>query len=111
MTLVILIATIPTSVVAVEKSGLPESECEELIIEQKTLNLWKRTVAPYLMDDLWNAQNIYDAGHHLMVPLHASFYFEQKEWQNQFADHFKRFVDAYEKGAMGVLLPENWTRV
>jgi len=57
--------------------------------------LWNETVEPYLKDPLWLERDIYDAGHFLMVPLHAAFLNNQKLWQNQFAQHFQRFVKAY----------------
>lgn len=57
--------------------------------------LWNLTVTEYLSDDLWTPKNMYDAGHYLMVPLHAAFYLEKEEWQKQFSNHFKRFVEEY----------------
>ena len=53
------------------------------------------TIEKYLKDELWTEKYIYDAGHILMVPLHAAFLNNQFEWGNQFAEHFQRFVDAY----------------
>jgi len=57
--------------------------------------LWNETVKPCLEDPLWLERDIYDAGHFLMVPLHAAFLNDQELWQNQFAQHFQRFVKAY----------------
>lgn len=55
--------------------------------------LWNRTVFLYLQDKLWENINIYDAGHYLMVPLHAAFLLGKEEWQRQFSDHFKKFMN------------------
>ncbi len=53
--------------------------------------LWDSTVAIHLKEDLWKDIFIYDAGHFLMVPLHAAFEFDKKEWQIDFYNHFQRF--------------------
>ena len=42
-------------------------------IDEWDRNLWNKTIKSYLLDDLWLEQDIYDAGHYLMVPLHAAF--------------------------------------
>lgn len=63
-------------------------------IDAKDEYLWQITIKPYLNDPLWNSRNIYDAGHYLMVPLHAAFLMGEAEWQQQFADHFTRFTAA-----------------
>lgn len=55
--------------------------------------LWNDTVALHLQDKLWLEQNIYDAGHYLMVPLHAAFILDNSEWQQQFANQFAYFMD------------------
>jgi hypothetical protein len=54
--------------------------------------LWSVNVAPYLADSLWSARDRYDAGHFLMVPLHAAFELDEPDWQSQFREHFSRFV-------------------
>lgn len=59
--------------------------------------LWDKTIMSYLQDDLWTTTNAYDAGHFLMVPLHAAFKSNEEQWQKQFAEHFKRFVNEYYK--------------
>ncbi len=56
-------------------------------------DLWSNTVAVHLEDELWNDENIYDAGNYLMVPLHAAFKLDESEWQMQFAYHFERFME------------------
>jgi len=57
--------------------------------------LWKKTVEPYLQVPLWRTGYIYDAGHFLMVPLHAAFQLKELSWQRQFSSHFGRFAEAY----------------
>lgn len=54
--------------------------------------IWERTVRPYLADPLWADRDAYDAGHYLMVPLHAAFYLDRPAWQDQFANYAHRFV-------------------
>jgi hypothetical protein len=58
-----------------------------------TNQLWQTTVKPYLSAPLWQKSLSYNAGHYLMVPLHAAFVLNNKEWQQDFADHFARFAD------------------
>jgi hypothetical protein len=55
--------------------------------------LWERTIAVYLRDDLWNDRDEYDAGHALMVPLHAAFQRSNAVWLQQFREHFARFAE------------------
>lgn len=55
--------------------------------------LWDETVGLHLQDELWTEQNIYDAGHYLMIPLHAAFIMNNNEWQQQFAYQFAYFMD------------------
>ncbi len=57
--------------------------------------LWEDTISPYLKESLWDLRDSYDAGHHLMVPLHAAFSGKNIRWQQQFNDHFSRFLKAY----------------
>ncbi len=56
------------------------------------VQLWEKGISPYLQYPLWVSRDIYDAGHYLMVPLHAAFLFENSDWQEQFRDHFERFL-------------------
>jgi hypothetical protein len=56
-------------------------------------DLWADTVEPYLADPLWIDRDAYDAGHYLMVPLHAAFYLGRRDWQADFAGYAQRFVD------------------
>lgn len=62
-------------------------------IDDKERELWHVTVAPYLEDDLWLDLYLYDAGHYLMVPLHAAFLLNEPSWQTQFSEHLKRFLE------------------
>jgi hypothetical protein len=41
---------------------------------------------------LWSDATAYDAGHFLMVPLHAAFALGRRDWEQEFSDHFTRFV-------------------
>jgi len=58
------------------------------------VQLWEKVISPYLQDPLWISRDFYDAGHYLMVPLHAAFLFQNSDWQKQFRDHFERFLSA-----------------
>lgn len=59
---------------------------------REVADLWRTTVQPYLAGPLWIDRDAYDAGHYLMVPLHAAFYLDVPEWQDQFAEYADRFV-------------------
>jgi hypothetical protein len=52
-----------------------------------------------LADRLWSDEQAYDAGHHLMIPLHAAFRRGHTGWQGAFAGHFERFVREWAAGA------------
>lgn len=65
--------------------------------------LWDETVGLHLQDELWTEQNIYDAGHYLMIPLHAAFILDNGEYQQQFADQFAYFMDNKDNIAEGRL--------
>jgi len=62
-------------------------------VEAKDLLLWENTVKVYLGDNLWRDRDLYDAGHVLMIPLHAAFRLGQAEWHQEFSDHFRRFME------------------
>jgi hypothetical protein len=70
----------------------------KLEVDARDRELWRATVEKYLLDELWTKDNIYDAGHRLIAPMHFAFYFNEKEWQKQFYDHYVRFIDAYQMG-------------
>jgi hypothetical protein len=71
-------------------------------------NIWNKTVSPLLKDELWRDTFAYDAGHALMVPLHASFRpeFANYGWVEEFVDFFSRLAEALD-GASS--LPGNAT--
>lgn len=63
-------------------------------IDAREQELWRTNITPILKTDLWaNKTNAYNWGHFLMVPLHAAFTEKSDEWQGEFADHFKRFMN------------------
>lgn len=61
-------------------------------ISHSTDQLWNNTVAIHIKDKLWLDESIYDAGHYLMVPMHAAFMLDNIAWQQQFSDHFIEFM-------------------
>jgi len=64
-------------------------------IPQRYARLWTENVAPLLERPVWQANTSrYDATTVLMVPLHAAFELNQPGWQQQFFEHFTRFVGA-----------------
>lgn len=54
--------------------------------------VWQRVVRPYLATPLWTAGAAYDAGHFLMMPLHAAFFLTDSEWQADFAAQFASYA-------------------
>lgn len=57
--------------------------------------LWSKVMKEYLKDPLWTDRDMYDAGHNLMVPLHASFKKGNEEWIADFDTHFQKFLREY----------------
>jgi len=57
-------------------------------------DLWDATVGEFLLDDLWNDRDAYDASHLLMAPLDAAMRSTNSGWKDAFSQHFARFVDA-----------------
>lgn len=55
-------------------------------------DLFKKNIGLYLTRDSWNDSLAYLHGHFYMVPLHAAFLLDDKDWQNQFEAHYKRLV-------------------
>ena len=55
-------------------------------------DLFKSTMSTYLTQDSWTNTLAYNAGQFLMVPLQAAFLLDQKDWQQEFENHFKRLV-------------------
>lgn len=70
---------------------------KQMKINATDKQIWDKTVAVYLQDQLWTEDEAYDAGHCLMVPLHAAFYSNNNEWQQQFSRHFSCFMKAEEE--------------
>jgi hypothetical protein len=54
--------------------------------------LWSTTVKPRLEGPVQSSSDAYYAGEMLMVPLHAAFHVDDKEWESEFSDHFKRVM-------------------
>lgn len=55
--------------------------------------LWQWRVERYLSAELWREEQAYNAGQLLQVPLHAAFFSGRREWMEQFAEQFARFMD------------------
>lgn len=64
---------------------------EENYGDERINSLWDQTVRKLLQDDLWIEKYAYDAGHNLMVPMHAAFRLDNTSWQEQFYHHFMDF--------------------
>lgn len=58
--------------------------------------LWDEVMKEYLNDSLWIERDIYDAGHNLMVPIHAAFKKGNQAWISDVNQHFKFFIDNYD---------------
>src|SRR4026209_654236 len=54
--------------------------------------LFKKNIGLSLTRDSWSDTLAYLHGHFLMVPLHAAFLLDQKDWQSQFEAQYKRLV-------------------
>src|SRR6056297_1508239 len=59
--------------------------------------LWDKTISKMLQEPLWKERDIYDAGHYLMVPLHAAFKLDDQNKINDFYQFFKNFTLSYKK--------------
>lgn len=57
--------------------------------------LWEEVMQVYLNDALWIERDIYDAGHNLMVPIHAAFKKGNEVWISDINQHFESFIDNY----------------
>lgn len=57
------------------------------------IDKWNSNFSSLLCEPLWTNRDIYDAGHFLMVPLHAAFYFNDKEMIDNFSNQFHFFMD------------------
>lgn len=58
--------------------------------------LWSEVMIGYLNDPLWIERDIYDAGHNLMVPIHAAFKKGNEAWISDVNQHFKSFIENYD---------------
>ncbi|MBS1715734.1 MAG: hypothetical protein JST30_15515 [Armatimonadetes bacterium] len=56
-------------------------------------DLFKKNIGLYLTRNSWNDDLAYLHGHFYMVPLHAAFLLDQKDWQSQFDAHYSRLVN------------------
>lgn len=66
---------------------------------------WESFVRPFLSDAQWLPEYAYDAGHLLMVPVHAAYSSRaDPSWSADLEDHARRFYKALENGQT---LPEN----
>lgn len=71
---------------------------------KRIINEWNVKFSPLLNEPLWTKQNIYDAGHFLMIPLHAAFYLNNKKMIDDFSEQFllfMRFLDGRGVAATG----------
>ena len=59
--------------------------------------LWSKVITPYLAEALWLPRDSYDAGHFLMVPLHAAFFQGSAAHRNAFHKHVDRFLEHREE--------------
>lgn len=63
-------------------------------IDTSIYELWNKVIANNLADTaLWEQGKAYNTGHFYMVPLHAAFQLNENDWQQQFANHFKKFTN------------------
>lgn len=58
---------------------------------QKEDIIFEKIYQPYLLDNLWDDQNAYDAGHYLLVPLYYAFN-NNNNWKQYFHEHIVRFI-------------------
>lgn len=59
--------------------------------------LWKNTVSKYIIYDLWDDINSYDAGHTLLVPMYYAFSNKDKSKIEQFHNLFSCYAKYLEK--------------
>ncbi len=65
-----------------------------ITLRENVEQLWDRVLTPYLQQDLWSNTNIEDATHTLQVPMERAFAVQDSRWRNEFADQFRRFMEA-----------------
>ena len=42
--------------------------------------LWNNTMHHYVSNNLWSTTNSYDAGHHVMLPMHVAYWSNEESW-------------------------------
>jgi hypothetical protein len=90
------LASVDSLTNTISLSVIKADSMERSPIDSTIITLWNNVVADGLQTPLWAKGNAYNAGHFYMLPLHAAFQFNNYEWQQQFANHFERFViDGY----------------
>jgi len=86
LALIIVLVLLPSSI----SNALGQSD-------ERDEELWQATFAIYLADPLWIERDAYDAGHYLMVPLHAAFWLKNEAWIEDFHNQVVRFLEEDEK--------------
>ena len=81
----------PESAEMVDVTDLRLPEVPPLSEEEE--NLWTKTVALAIEEDLWTKRDMYDAAHYLMVPMHYAFYDRDSDKISAFHDFFARFIE------------------
>jgi len=70
-------------------------------ITEHERSLWNQTMEHYLQDTLWNQFNWYDAGHFVMVPMHAAYRHREEGWIEDIRGLMKRWsvadLDAFKE--------------
>lgn len=79
----------PESAEEIDVTDLRLPEVPPLTEEEE--ELWTKTVALALKEDLWTERDMYDAAHYLMVPMHYAFRSGDTEKMAEFRDFFSRF--------------------
>lgn len=80
-----------TSLVAVIVAILG-SRAPQAAVTAHENDLFKKNIGLYLTRDSWNESLAYLHGHFYMVPLHAAFLLDEKDWQDQFDAQYQRLV-------------------
>ena len=90
----------PQSAETIDVTDLRLPEVPPLTEEEE--ELWTKTVALALKEDLWTERDMYDAAHYLMVPMHYAFYTRDSSKISTFHDFFARFIeDVSDKDSYG----------
>jgi hypothetical protein len=59
--------------------------------------LWQDAIHQMLQEPLWRERDAYDAGHYLMIPMHAAFVSRDENKTDDFDKFFKRFIKNYKQ--------------